>query len=844
MVVLFDLQSVYELTHFQSFKGIFFILFTTLLLFLLIGRSTKQLKSSEIFYKSYFTHNPNPMWIIDPVNHRILTVNEAALQFYGYTEDEFISLSVKDLRPEEEVERYIQLSKTGSPGINTSGPVKHIKKNKEIIYVEVYAYLTTRKGEKVAFVMVVDVTQRIHYQQQVTELNRTLEQKVAERTSQYLDKNYALEVANRELTSLNEELTTANDKLAAANEVITRQSDLLIKQSEEKLNGILNTIQDVVWSASFPDRKLSYINQAAEQIFGFTPEELYNNSYILEQVVYSEDKSMVGEAFKELVNNKYIQAEYRITHKSGAIRWIRNQVWLTPTAGQPTLMDGVVTDITERKNYETELLKRQSLLNSFIESQTSYLIRTDIEGNYTFANQQFYKKFGYLPEEIIGKSFARTILEDDVEACQAMAWECIQHPGKIVPLIIRKPGKGNEMFWTEWEFIGIQDEAGKVVEIQGVGQDITDRKRYEEKLEESTHALKEAQQVAQIGNWAWDLATGTVNWSDQVFAIHHLSQDKGVPDLEQLLSFYHPDDVPILQAAIQAAVGQALPYNLDLRIMDPISHEIIYVNLIGKPATHKNGLVTKLYGTILNINERKLFEQNLQHQNEQLKKINAELDRFVYSVSHSLRAPLTSVLGLVNVIRINEVDAQLNMYLGLMEKSILKLDETIHEINNYSRNARLGLNITEVNLPKLLHDLSVQYTSADGKAKVNIDTALEANVPLYTDAERLRVVFNNLVSNAVKYCDTQKPITHVLVKVNVSKEEALIEVEDNGMGIEASVIDKVFNMFFRASERSTGSGLGLYIVKETVEKLKGKISVTSDLGKGTTFHIRILNMHE
>jgi PAS domain S-box-containing protein len=553
---------------------------------------------------------------------------------------------------------------------------------------------------------------------------------------------------------------------------------------------------------------------------------------------------MVGEAFKELVNNKYIQAEYRITHKSGAIRWIRNQVWLTTKAGHPTVMDGVVTDITERKNYETELLKRQALLNSLIESQTSYLIRTDTEGNYTFANKQFYRKFNYLPEEIIGKSFIQTIIAEDFQACNAMALECINHPGKIVHMIIRKLDKAGALYWTEWEFIGIQDETGKVVEIQGVGQDITDRKKYEEKLEENTQALKEAQRVAQIGNWAWDLVTGAVNWSDQVFAIHRLSKDKGVPDLEQLLSFYHPDDVPALQAAIQAAVGQAVPYNLDLRIMDPLSHEIIYVNLIGKPATDKNGLVTKLYGTILDINERKIFEQNLQHQNEQLKKINTELDRFVYSVSHSLRAPLTSVLGLINVIRINETDAQTNMYLGLMEKSILKLDETIHEINNYSRNARLGLNITEVNLTKLLYDLSVQYTSADGKAKVNIDTFLEADTPLYSDAERLRVVFNNLVSNAVKYCDNQKPITHVLIKVTVSKEEALIEVEDNGMGIEAGVIDKVFNMFFRASERSTGSGLGLYIVKETVEKLKGKITVTSDLGKGTTFHIRILNMHE
>jgi PAS domain S-box-containing protein len=506
-------------------------------------------------------------------------------------------------------------------------------------------------------------------------------------------------------------------------------------------------------------------------------------------------------------------------------------------------MDGVVTDITERRNYETELQKRELLLNSLLESQTNYLIRTDIEGNYTFANKQFLKKFNLFPEDILGKSFSRTIIAEDIEKCQAMARECINYPGKIVPLLIRKPGKTGGLFWTEWEFIGIQDETGKVVEIQGVGQDITERRKSEERLEESAEALKEAQQVAQIGNWAWDLSTGTLTWSDQVFAIHHLNKSQGVPGLEQLLSLYHPADSPVLQAAIKAAIEQAIPYNLDFRILHPVSRDIIYVNVIGKPVRDESGKVIRLYGTILNINERKLYEQNLQHQNEQLKKINAELDRFVYSVSHSLRAPLTSVLGLINVVRISEVEPQINMYLGLMEKSILKLDETIHEINNYSRNARLGLNVSEVDLPKLLQDLTEQYTSAEATAKVKIENAAEATYPLYSDAERLRVVLNNLLSNANRYYDEKKPNPYVLIKANITREEAVIEVVDNGIGIEPQVQDKVFNMFFRASERSTGSGLGLYIVKETVEKLKGKITVSSELGKGTTFYVRLPNLH-
>jgi signal transduction histidine kinase len=183
------------------------------------------------------------------------------------------------------------------------------------------------------------------------------------------------------------------------------------------------------------------------------------------------------------------------------------------------------------------------------------------------------------------------------------------------------------------------------------------------------------------------------------------------------------------------------------------------------------------------------------------------------------------------------------MYLGLMEKSILKLDETIHEINNYSRNARLGLNVSEVDLPKLLQDLTEQYTSAEATAKVKIENAAEATYPLYSDAERLRVVINNLLSNANRYYDEKKTNPYVLIKANITREEAVIEVVDNGIGIEPQVQDKVFNMFFRASERSTGSGLGLYIVKETVEKLKGKITVSSELGKGTTFYVRLPNLH-
>ncbi len=841
LIILLNLQSINELTQYQSYKGVFYIIFTSWLLFLLIKNSTHHLQSSGNFYKSYFEENPNPMWLIDTASQKILAVNNAACNVYGYTRQEFLLMSMKEIRMPGEQD--IQWTGNNAAGIDTLSPSRHIKKNGELIYVDVFTHHTTRKNKPVDFIMAIDITRQVDFEQTVIELNRTLEDKVNERTRQYLDKNYALEVANLELSSLNEELTTTNEKLEKASNIIAQQSELLVKQSEDKLNNILTTIQDVVWSSYFVNRELNFINQAAKQVLGYSPDELYQNGAILENMVYSEDKKLVEAAFKELIARKYFQAEYRIVHQSGEIRWIRNRVWLKmDEAGRPAIMDGVITDITDRKNYEAELQKREILLSSLIDSQTNYLVRINSSGKYTFANQQFLKDIGYSSEELLGQPASLTISSDELPGFQTMLQECMHNPGKIVPLLFSTTGRKGNMHWSEWEFIGIQDEIGRVAEIQGVGHNITERKKSEEQLEEYTRRLQEAQQVAQIGNWTFDIDTGEATWSDQVFAIHRLSKDNGTPRLEEIEPLYHPEDWPLLQLAIHTAIQQGSTFNLDLRILDQVSREIKYVNIIGKPIYNKNGKVVKLYGTILNINERKLFEKNLQHQNEQLRKINAELDKFVYSVSHSLRAPLTSVLGLINVIRITEVDPQTDTYLSLIEKSVRKLDGTLHEINDYSRNARLGLNVSQIDFSALLQDLKVHYSTFEG-IKIDIETSLQADYPFYSDEERVRVVLNNILTNACKYRDDKKATPHVTIRVSVTKEAAFIGIEDNGIGIDPDYINKIFNMFFRASERSTGSGLGLYIVKETLDKLKGDVVVSSELGKGSVFNVKLINVH-
>lgn len=244
--------------------------------------------------------------------------------------------------------------------------------------------------------------------------------------------------------------------------------------------------------------------------------------------------------------------------------------------------------------------------------------------------------------------------------------------------------------------------------------------------------------------------------------------------------------------------------------------------------------------------KRKSAEHTLRKRNEELVKINQELDSFVYSVSHNLRAPLMSVLGLLRLAYIEversgkETDVLLS-YFSMMEHSINKLDDTLKEILDYSRNARSEIRIEQVDFRKVLEDGFERLRYHEGSERIEKIIEVEDNAPLYSDPNRLGVVLNNLISNAIKYRDPGKEHQYVKVKARVTEKNLTLTFSDNGIGINSELVNKIFDMFFRATEKSEGAGLGLYIVKETVEKLGGRISTSSDVGIGTTFQIEIPN---
>jgi signal transduction histidine kinase len=235
--------------------------------------------------------------------------------------------------------------------------------------------------------------------------------------------------------------------------------------------------------------------------------------------------------------------------------------------------------------------------------------------------------------------------------------------------------------------------------------------------------------------------------------------------------------------------------------------------------------------------KRHLAQRELISNNAELKKINSELDNFVYSVSHDLRAPLLAIKGLLALIDLNaDSPGENEEYLKLVTDSVNRMDETIKEILDYSRNARLGVKPEIINLREMVSNAfnDVKYYS-DHNVDLMID--VDKNLQLNSDKPRLNTVIKNIVANAVKYSRKGIANSYIRFKASKSKDEIVLKIEDNGEGISDANLQKVFQMFFRASHSTTGTGLGLYICKEIISKLNGRMEVSSILGKGSVFTI-------
>ena len=268
-------------------------------------------------------------------------------------------------------------------------------------------------------------------------------------------------------------------------------------------------------------------------------------------------------------------------------------------------------------------------------------------------------------------------------------------------------------------------------------------------------------------------------------------------------------------------------------LADAINHGDIY-RYIQKPWQDLD-----LSNTIKNAYEAYKAKVDLRNKIAELEKANDELNRFIYSISHELRSPLVSVIGIVELVKMEGLYNSSGEYWNLIETCSNKLDYYIQKTLQYYKNNKDVDEYTAVDFKTLIESLIEIHAYTDRSTKFTLN--VNQDIPFYGDLFRIEVILGNLISNAVKYQKQNETDKKVNIDVNVNVNTAEISISDNGMGILNEHLEKIFTQFFK-SKTNQGTGLGLFIVKEALNKINGRISVSSDLNYGTTFKITIPNV--
>jgi signal transduction histidine kinase len=244
----------------------------------------------------------------------------------------------------------------------------------------------------------------------------------------------------------------------------------------------------------------------------------------------------------------------------------------------------------------------------------------------------------------------------------------------------------------------------------------------------------------------------------------------------------------------------------------------------------ENNHLIRTWGVQTDITERKKTERELIETNK-------ELDTFFYKASHDLKGPLASIMGIVNLARLEQDTNATQNFFDMIESSTIRLDNTLVDLIELARSRKGVSKLSEVNVSQLVNNILSSLSHIKGYEQSEIKVNIDPQLNLITDKVLLTSILQNLIHNAINYCKRIDP----LIKVQAKQENknVIFEVIDNGPGIALHIRDKVFEMFYRGNPDSPGSGLGLFIVKNAVEKLQGKISYDTQEGKGTNFIVSL-----
>ncbi|QIN83985.1 PAS domain S-box protein [Rubrobacter tropicus] len=621
-----------------------------------------------------------------------------------------------------------------------------------------------------------------------------------------------------------------------------RRSEETLRASEAELRALFAAMSDLIMVLDAEGRYLriaptnpSLLYKPSEDLIGRSIREVFDEDLA---------DAFLGHIRRALEEGRPVNTEYTL-EIGGREVWFAGTV--SPISADRVLY--VARDITERKRSEQRIREAEERYRSLVERMpaVTYIQEIGSPDSAMYMSPQIERLTGYTPEECGDPDLRwRMVHPEDRGPMRSEEEETggqVGEPGEVFATEYRVLHRDGRTVWVRNEAVLFEDEATGARYWQGFMVDITERKRAEEALRRSEAVLAEAQRVAQLGSWDWDIKAGVTSWSDEVFRIYGFEPGAFVPSFERMIEAVHPDDRATVRRAVTGALRDNEPYDLEHRVVWP-DGTVRWVHRRGEVVRDEEGEPSRMLGTVHDVTGRRRFEEELRRAKEEADAANKAKSEFLANMSHEIRTPMNGVIGMTELLLGTELSPQQRRYVEIARSSGDVLLALLDDILDFSKieAGKVRVETVDFDLPALVGETVAVFDERAREKGLELTSSVASDVPARVggDPFRIRQVLTNLLSNAVKFTENGR------VSLRVGRAEGRgdaatvrFEVADTGIGITDEQRARLFRPFSQADASTTrrygGTGLGLAISAQLVGMMGGEMDVESEPGAGSTF---------
>lgn len=659
-----------------------------------------------------------------------------------------------------------------------------------------------------------DITERKHLEKQIKEAHDELEQKVQLRT--------------KELVMANEQLLKEIEERKRVEESLT--------EAELRYRTVADFTYDWEYWIDL-DGNFLYVSPSSKRITGYKAEDFIKDPTLLKKIIIKEDQQKWIDQHAGPIRDEPHELQFRIRSKNGEERWIEH-VCLPVKDEKGNFLGYRASNrnITHRKKIEDELKMKDSAITSSI----SGIGITDTEGKLVYVNDSLVKMWGYdRADEILGRDLPEFWEGDGiyktVEALRTRGWRIGEDTGKR---------KDRSVFPVQFAASVIKDKDGKPMYLLGSFIDISAQKAMEEDLKTKERSLAEAQRIAHLGNWDWNIVTNELYWSDEIYRIFGLAPQEFGATYEAFLDTVHPDDRGMVERSVDEALKDNKPYSIDHRIVLP-DGSIRIVHEQAEVMRDDSGQAIHMAGTVQDITEQKKAEEDRRQLREELTHVSrvTTIGTLTGALAHEINQPLTAIMSNTQAaLRFLSTEKpnldELREILSDIVYDTARSSEVIHQLRDFMKKGEIEATSLDINetIQEVIH-----LTQRDAESRnIAIRFHKGENLPeVMGDKVQLQQVILNLVINGFDSMMYQEAGSReLMIRTDLDKDNQIhVAVCDKGIGIEDKKLEEIFEPF--VSTKPEGMGLGLSINRYIINAHNGHMWAENNPDHGATIHLTL-----